>query len=453
MSPEVREKGRLEVRKVKSGKFRGQVFLESKGKRTYISLSPYEFKDDSLNGVECEVERLGGNVERLFIDGKEYPRKVSAEPPSRSQQKQGSPQERHVGGGYGGKATSGGGGYSDQWSIENTKLPGDTRKLIKNQSDIENYYLLLNKAAQYIEGKFKFFLHERPRKGGQGKELKVYPNGYGGIDFEALANRADNCRDAAKEYELVKIGDLRPEWRLVIGLGSESVYETGLTLHHIYGFPYIPGSAIKGVTRHHVVTSFLAELFQKDDLGVLDKTIDVAELDNLKKEYRSANAETVKKELRSALTVTRSDGDNAKNSKPVVPTDELVEKLLEGWDELETVRDIFGNQANKGKVIFLDAYPTKPPTIKADIVNPHFPDYYREMGRKPPVDSMNPIPVNFLAVEDTPFRFAIMARLENRALLEKPFGGKTISSWVRAAIIEHGIGAKTSVGYGYFEDT
>ncbi|MBA3944416.1 MAG: type III-B CRISPR module RAMP protein Cmr6 [Herpetosiphonaceae bacterium] len=35
--------------------------------------------------------------------------------------------------------------------------------------------------------------------------------------------------------------------RMVIGLGDESVLETAVALHHTYGVPYIPGSALKGL--------------------------------------------------------------------------------------------------------------------------------------------------------------------------------------------------------------
>lgn len=35
--------------------------------------------------------------------------------------------------------------------------------------------------------------------------------------------------------------------RMIVGLGSESVLETSICLHRIYGMPYIPGSAIKGL--------------------------------------------------------------------------------------------------------------------------------------------------------------------------------------------------------------
>lgn len=35
--------------------------------------------------------------------------------------------------------------------------------------------------------------------------------------------------------------------RMIVGLGSESVLETSICLHRIYGVPYIPGSALKGL--------------------------------------------------------------------------------------------------------------------------------------------------------------------------------------------------------------
>src|SRR5262249_36758385 len=42
--------------------------------------------------------------------------------------------------------------------------------------------------------------------------------------------------------------------RLVVGLGGESVLETGLRLHYTYGSPLIPGSALKGLAAHYCHT-------------------------------------------------------------------------------------------------------------------------------------------------------------------------------------------------------
>ncbi|MGO9814880.1 MAG: type III-B CRISPR module RAMP protein Cmr6 [Isosphaeraceae bacterium] len=45
--------------------------------------------------------------------------------------------------------------------------------------------------------------------------------------------------------------DLDTAGRLIVGLGSENVLETGIRLHHTYGMPIIPGSALKGLAAHY----------------------------------------------------------------------------------------------------------------------------------------------------------------------------------------------------------
>ncbi|MBM7541840.1 type III-B CRISPR module RAMP protein Cmr6 [Amphibacillus cookii] len=44
---------------------------------------------------------------------------------------------------------------------------------------------------------------------------------------------------------------LKSSFPLIIGQGNPSILETHLTLHPIYGIPYLPGSLIKGVTAHY----------------------------------------------------------------------------------------------------------------------------------------------------------------------------------------------------------
>src|SRR5207245_1060872 len=47
-------------------------------------------------------------------------------------------------------------------------------------------------------------------------------------------------------------------WRLVVGWATNPALEAGLTLHHLYGFPFIPGSSVKGIL-HHVAEMQLME--------------------------------------------------------------------------------------------------------------------------------------------------------------------------------------------------
>ncbi len=47
--------------------------------------------------------------------------------------------------------------------------------------------------------------------------------------------------------------------RLYLGLGEPSPLEAGIALHHTYGVPYIPGSAVKGVLHHCAIATGMEE--------------------------------------------------------------------------------------------------------------------------------------------------------------------------------------------------
>lgn len=57
----------------------------------------------------------------------------------------------------------------------------------------------------------------------------------------------DRYRAALSEQEGVQLAIATTHSRLIVGLGDSGVAETGITLHHTYGVPYIPGSALKGL--------------------------------------------------------------------------------------------------------------------------------------------------------------------------------------------------------------
>src|SRR6185369_2285690 len=59
---------------------------------------------------------------------------------------------------------------------------------------------------------------------------------------------------------------LTVQGRHAVGLGNESSTETGLTLHHTYGVPLIPGSSLKGICSH-----YCAEIWGKKDRVFLAK--------------------------------------------------------------------------------------------------------------------------------------------------------------------------------------
>lgn len=269
-------------------------------------------------------------------------------------------------------------------------LPADTLKIL-DPFAIDNISLFLNKAAYYNGKKFDYRLNR------DNKDKRIDPARYNNVPFkQIIARRQKAIRIMGLTSKSLK---LSVDWRLVVGLGGASVYETSMTLHHIYGAPYLPGSAIKGLARNRVI----AEKFN--------------------------NAEGGRKN--GAL------GDSG-------------------------FCHIFGSPENsvtgayRGAVRFFDAFPVSNPTISLDVMNPHYGPYYA--GDKPPADYYNPVPVCFLTVEDASFDICIgINELDNTTIASGVFVGKTplgiACEWVERSLQEHGIGAKTSVGYGLFQDT
>jgi len=128
---------------------------------------------------------------------------------------------------------------------------------------------------------------------------------------------------------------------------------------------------------------------------------------------------------------------------------QIVEGKPEDDPELIT---IFGTTEQAGSVIFLDAIPLKLPNFQLDIMNPHYPQYYDKRGGTPqkpvpPADWDSPRPVFFLTVGETPYRFTITSRSEQGNHLLN-----LAESWLKGALKELGIGAKTSADYGYWDE-
>lgn len=186
----------------------------------------------------------------------------------------------------------------------------------------------------------------------------------------------------------------------VSGLGGNHPSETGFILDRNTGLPYIPASGIKGVLR-------------------------LAHALNLAKPDMQPNR----------------DGD------------------YEISDREPTLRKYFGDtdtafkDAVRGQLVFLDAFPLTVPTMKKDIMNPHFAGYYK--GDNPPLETESPIPVMFMSVkEGVEFRFRIFAApLAEGCEVDTAFGDedkRAIIAMFSRATEELGFGAKTAVGYGRF---
>lgn len=272
-------------------------------------------------------------------------------------------------------------------------IPQDTRELLAGKEDyFENYYLKLNKFPPIDDqeaGKhmFRFVKYKSDRY-----EKVVFE--YFKPDFspcaipQIVARQQKSVQDLGFETESFSA---KPEWRVVTGLGGASVYETSITLHHLYGFPFFPGSAVKGVTRSWLV----AECFAGDE---------------------------------------KEAGQ-----------DEGILRLFGGKK---------GDQSQRGSVIFFDSFPLENPEIEVDIMTPHNTEYYGSKN-KAPADYHEPHPIPFLTVgKKTAFRFTLAIRPEDNVEIKSGvFAGKKVLDVARRelekALREQGIGAKTAVGYGF----
>ncbi len=219
----------------------------------------------------------------------------------------------------------------------------------------------------------------------------------------------------ARWQALVQVAGATPftlatDWRFIPGLGRKTALEIGFSFHR-YGFPYLPGSSVKGIARTCALfelASFLG--VEEGKLSSLDKTLEKEE-NEFQKEFVTFK-----------------------------PSDKV-------WEKAKIFRRVFGTLDQAGGAIFFDAIPTTAFPLDMDIMNPHYAPYYQE--KEPPGDWHNPTPITFLAVPaGKPFAFAVAWRrgAPHADLLTHAV------SWLKQGLQELGAGAKTAAGYGYFRE-
>jgi CRISPR-associated protein Cmr6 len=222
--------------------------------------------------------------------------------------------------------------------------------------------------------------------------------------------------------------------RLSIGFGDSGPLDTGLTLHRLYGLPYLPASAIKGISRARAIN----EAAQALDVPRLS----AAEV----KQQKGKTGQTPMRHLEAWLLSPRGERSEAwerlqKSMKEYVPIpNEMPEKIA------QTFMGVFGSQDERGNVHFLDAFPARIPKtpFELDIINAHYQTYYESGGAKPPADYYSPVPVMFLTVAPgVTFRFVMTCK--------EPEFLKTAKVWLQQALLDFGIGAKTALGYGQID--
>ncbi len=135
----------------------------------------------------------------------------------------------------------------------------------------------------------------------------------------------------------------------------------------------------------------------------------------------------------------------------------LARAYARDWDGLscEEIHRIFDQKLDAGlgvgSVVFLDALPTEPVALHADVMTPHYGPWYQGGKNAVPADWHSPTPIPFLTVApDQTFVFAILPR--NRSNQQDQEDCKRAADFLKEALETLGAGAKTAVGYGQFID-
>lgn len=212
---------------------------------------------------------------------------------------------------------------------------------------------------------------------------------------------------------------------------KEASFKIGFSFDYISGMPFIPGSSIKGMLR-----SFFPNEYKKDR-GIENFTED----QECKKEYISDLLNAVRK-----------------------PNEEEKEFTKEDIDEIEEV--IFSGVNKDGsrvepyrRDIFFDAIPLciennqesnpnkKPKTLfGSDYITPHV----DKNGDPAPLK--NPVPIKFLKVNpNVVYQFSF--RFSDSTLSNGVLNKTDKEELFKKILSQSGLGAKTAVGYGQFDDT
>lgn len=119
------------------------------------------------------------------------------------------------------------------------------------------------------------------------------------------------------------------------------------------------------------------------------------------------------------------------------------EKEFGSGSDGEILNRLLGSRKNAGSICFLDAIPTKPVQLKADVMTPHYANWSET---EPPGDWCSPTPIPLLVMaEETSLLFGIISHgtIEYDDL-------DRVMGWLKKALAQSGGGAKTAVGYGRF---
>jgi len=219
-----------------------------------------------------------------------------------------------------------------------------------------------------------------------------------------------------------RLAELTLASRLLIGHGNSSAADIGITVHHTWGVPIIPGSALKGLVAHYV-----------------DATYGPSDLD--RKPWEQEGEERARVDYQGVTWHGRriERGPGAVYRALFGAPDTREDDAMREHD--------FEAGAATGLVTFHDALyvpdsitDNKP--FAADVLTVHQKRYYDSSGESAPNDYDSPIPVAFLTVRPgARLIFALSGPADWTELAER---------LLRDALEQWGVGGKTSAGYGRF---
>ncbi len=245
-------------------------------------------------------------------------------------------------------------------------LPRDTSEALMAEGHCENFSLLMDRYLAYGDnrGQLQLLRELADRRA-------LVPNFTGQTELI----EAHHARWQLLAAELGAITfTARPEWRVIVGLGTNDILGGGMSLHPIFGFPIIPATALKGVSRAYA-------------RWVLER-----------------------------------------------PEEELDKRFGKVDDQ----------GALRGDLLFLEGIPTTSPVVERDVINPIFGAYYRDAAT-PPANYLAPQPIFFLALgASSQYRMGIASLSGDQEAVEQG------TAWLKGALTELGVGAKTAAGYGYW---
>jgi CRISPR type III-B/RAMP module RAMP protein Cmr6 len=288
------------------------------------------------------------------------------------------------------------------YDIKRTALPQDVKIAMSSSTKVDNFALLFNRMAHFgvkedigandgnvsgllnEEAKAHFFHKSKSKQKGE-KHLdltqkwevpakKFYD--------EVLLTHQAAAQALFSTHEEIK---LAANWRIAVGLGNESVYENGFTFHPTYGIPYLPGTSLKGMTRHWAVANGKDKKLIEQIFG--------------------------------------------NENRPDIKTKDICQGRIIFFDAypIELKRSM----------------------LQPDIMNNHYPDYYEGKKPPADWLSPRPIFFLTMKDVEFRFLLGVIQRpaskeeeLDSHTLIN------TAKEWLENALFESGIGAKTAVGYG-----